>query len=622
MKFFNIKRVEIQNFRSVSKKVVLDIKPGLYTIEGINNDENGNNGAGKSTIFSSIYWCLTGSPLTNETLADEVINDSAGKNCRVRLTVESDQGEIIITRCRKDDELGNGLYLEINGQDLSCHKVSETQDRLNQLIKIPFELLRSTIMMTHDIKFAFSGLTPQQRVQTLESIRDYSLWDKVRDEANKDIKLFNKKITDNNLVLSNLTGSSDTYSRINSKNEEDLKRIKESFNLESILNRLTELKKNTEVINAKINKEDENLKEYRRISKVGTEEYSEKISKIIEDGNKIKLDNQKLEFSISNLDKEIKTIDKWFTDDKCPTCGKLLDRTESEKEEKNRQKQSLLDEKNVLFGKIEENNKILSVKRKEWSQLNTEYQKLVSKKSEIDGKIEEIERKIQSLNSNLVQNSNEKVKLNSEKDNHEEKVNKLISDIEENKKKIEQIETEKKELEVENNKLNSERMYADFFYKLLGSKGELRPFILNKDIQALNLYMQKYIHVFFKNTEVTLKLNGSAIDIDINSLGIHKTTSRLSGGEQKRLDIAIQFALYDLLRSTSQIQFNLVCFDEIESELDESGIQQIIQIVEDKSSEIESVFWVTNNAMVSENVPHKILCTKSLGVTTIGGELI
>ena len=165
--------------------------------------------------------------------------------------------------------------------------------------------------------------------------------------------------------------------------------------------------------------------------------------------------------------------------------------------------------------------------------------------------------------------------------------------------------------------MKHKRELSDYYYKLLGSKGELRPYLLSKDIKALNSYMQKYIHSFFKNTEIQLKLNGAAINIEIDSLGIKKSVSRLSGGEKKRLDIAIQFALYDLLQSTSQIKFNLVCFDEIESELDEAGISQIIDLVEDKSAEIPSVYWITNNPMVSENVPNKIICKKALGSTTI-----
>ena len=89
---FNVKRVEIQSFRSIKDKVELEIKPGLYTIEGVNNDEpTSTNGCGKSSIISAIYWCLTGSTLTNEVLADEVINETAGKDCYVTLYIESNE---------------------------------------------------------------------------------------------------------------------------------------------------------------------------------------------------------------------------------------------------------------------------------------------------------------------------------------------------------------------------------------------------------------------------------------------------------------------------------------------------------------------------------------------------
>ena len=200
MSKFKITKIEIENFRSIQSKVILNIKPGLFSIVGVNNDEKAStNGCGKSTIVSALYWCLTGNTLTNEVLADEVINNKTGKNCKVTLFIDSDQGEICITRCRKDDQLGNNLLLQINGEDLSCHKIADTQDRLNKLIKIPFDLLHSTIMMTCDIKSAFSQLTPQQRIQTLESIRDYSVWDKIRDEANKDIKDYNSQIQENKL---------------------------------------------------------------------------------------------------------------------------------------------------------------------------------------------------------------------------------------------------------------------------------------------------------------------------------------------------------------------------------------------------------------------------------------
>ena len=128
--------------------------------------------SGKSTIISALFWALTNSSLTNEVLADEVVNLQTGKNCRVSVYISTDKDEIKVTRVRKDAKHGNNLFLEINGQDLSCHKVADTQDRINKLIKIPFSLLKSTIIMTSGMESAFSSLSPQDRINTLESIRD------------------------------------------------------------------------------------------------------------------------------------------------------------------------------------------------------------------------------------------------------------------------------------------------------------------------------------------------------------------------------------------------------------------------------------------------------------------
>ena len=163
----------------------------------------------------------------------------------------------------------------------------------------------------------------------------------------------------------------------------------------------------------------------------------------------------------------------------------------------------------------------------------------------------------------------------------------------------------------------SKRILSDFFYKLLGAKGELRPYLLSKDIAYLNNRMQFYIGRFFKNTEVSLLLNNASIDIKIQADGITKNISSLSGGEKKRVDISIQLALYDLIQTVSQARFNLLCLDEIESQLDPIGCEQLIEIIEDKAENIETVWWITNHPSVKESIPQKILVKKILGKTEV-----
>lgn len=618
MSKFNISKIEIENFRSIQTKVVLEIKPGLFSIEGINMDEpSSTNGAGKSTLISALYWCLTGNTLTNEVLADEVINAKVGKNCKVVVHIDSDQGIIKVTRTRKDSELGNNLLLEIDGQDLSCHKIADTQSRINQLLKIPFELLHSTIMMTYDIRSAFSELSPQQRVQVLESIRDYSIWDKVREEANKDIKLYNKEIQENKLKVSNLTGSLSTYKSMLEKEKSISVSLVNNFDLNKLNATNSQFLTDKNTLNQEIEKLQEEVKVLENKQFPDTSSLQKELAEIIDSANSLKLANQKINFEIDNANKEILVIEKWFRDDKCPTCGKPLDRDSASIQSKNIEKEKL----NTLIitkqKEIETNEIAIKNKRQEWSNKNSTFQNLdkdkvenlnaikavnqniINKKAELS----KIEKNIFEIETSLKNHENELIKNNKTITEYIDKISTLEKEIEETDKIIKDFEFK--------------RQLSDYFYKLLGSKGELRPYLLNKDIECLNLFMQRYISKFFDNTEVTLKLNGASIEILIDSKGIKKSVSSLSGGEKKRLNLAIQFALYDLLKMTAQISFNILWLDEIEAQLDTLGIQQLINIIDDKSEEIESVMWITNSNDVKEHIPNKIICKKIMGKTEV-----
>ena len=238
-------------------------------------------------------------------------------------------------------------------------------------------------------------------------------------------------------------------------------------------------------------------------------------------------------------------------------------------------------------------------------------------KKEAYDKERTINQKIDQIGITINRYTQDNIKLMATRDNHNKELERLSQTIQEHTNKTQELSLNIKTLTLTIESLEKKRSLSDYFYKLLGGKGELRPYLLNKDVEYLNSCMQKYIARFFKNTDVTLRVNGAAIDILINSGGIQKNISSLSGGEKKRLNLAIQLALYDLIKSTSQVSFNLLWLDEIETQLDPLGCQQLIEIIEDKSDEVESTFWITNNSMVSENIPNKIICKKIMGKTEI-----
>ena len=65
MSTFNLTKIYIKNFRSI-KEETFEVKPGLFSVEGLNLDQmSSNNGAGKTSLISSLWWCLTGSSLNH-----------------------------------------------------------------------------------------------------------------------------------------------------------------------------------------------------------------------------------------------------------------------------------------------------------------------------------------------------------------------------------------------------------------------------------------------------------------------------------------------------------------------------------------------------------------------------
>ncbi len=620
MSTFILTKIYIKNFRSI-KEETFEIKPGLFSIEGLNLDQmSSNNGAGKTSLISSLWWCLTGSSLNNETLADEVINLQSGKDCKVECCFSTDKGEIKIIRTRKDTEFGNNLFLQVNDQDLSCHKISDTQDRINQIFKVNWDLLKSTIIMTSDMKSCFSSLTPQNRITLLESVRDYSIWNKIRDESNKDIKEFDSQIKQNTANINTLQGNIDTYIKLIKDNELSLENLKINFNEIEIKNKIKEFdnqiqQKEREIDNFPLDSNIETVELNNKFSELKTKQQD-----IINNGNELNKQIQNIEFDIKQINFDVETIEKWFKNDTCPTCGRKLDRTDIEINNKLLQKEELLKKINNFNENKQNINEKISLERQKYASLEIEAQNIQKQILEINQKYKERSNQILKLNNEINSIKLSKNSLENKLKDQDYKIKTLEDNISSHKIEIEQKTNEKQILLDKNKNLEDEKEISKFFYDVLGPKGSFRPSLLRKDINYLNQCIARYTKRFFDNTEINLStpdIENNKIDIIIKQGKLIKPVSSLSGGETKRLNLCIQLGIYDLIKSTCLVDFNIVCFDEIESQMDEQGIRSLIEIIDERKDYIPTIFWITNNSMVKESIENKIVCKKAMGYTTI-----
>lgn len=620
MSTFNLTKIYIKNFRSI-KEETFEVKPGLFSVEGLNLDQmSSNNGAGKTSLISSLWWCLTGSSLNNETLADEVINLQSGKDCKVECYFTTDNGDLKIVRTRKDTEYGNNLFLYVNDQDLSCHKISDTQDRINQIFKVNWDLLKSTIIMTSDMKSCFSSLTPQNRIALLESVRDYSIWNKVREESNKDIKEYDSQIKQNTADINILQGNIDTYNKLIGDNEYSLQNLKNNFNETEIKNEIKDLEskieqKQQEIDNIPLDSNNESTELSSKITDLKLKQ-----QEVVNNGNDLNKQIQDIEFNIRQTNFEIETIKKWFTNDTCPTCGRKLDRTQEEINEKTNKQNDLL----IKISQFNQNKTNLEEKvkseRQKYADFEFQIQEIQKQLSEINQKYKERSDQVLRLNNEINSIKLSKNSLENKLKDQDYKVKTLEDSISSHKLEIEQKTNQKQVLLDKNKDLEDEKEISKFFYDVLGPKGSFRPSLLRKDINYLNQCIARYTKRFFDNTEISLStpdMENNKIDIIIKQGKLIKPVSSLSGGETKRLNLCIQLGIYDLIKSTCLVDFNFVVFDEIESQMDEQGIRSLIDIIDERKDYISTILWITNNSMVKESVEDKILCKKAMGFTTI-----
>ena len=612
--------VKGENFRSF-KKFNFQIKEGLWVVKGANKDDSASdsNGSGKSTLFcDSIIWCLTGNTVNGVDSEDDVVNLKTKKDCFVEVTINSDDHIVKVMRTRKHSQYKNNLFLDVDGQSLSAHRIKDTQDRVNQIIKISPALLKSTIIMAGDISNRFSELTPKDRIALLESVRDYKVWSDFREESKTSLNQYISQIE--NLKASNansegqLTAISDFVDRLSKDYMSEKEKTfsdNEVVVLESELNQLIALGDSKDEI--------DNLSKELNEKNVLASEATEQHNKAVKELDNLYSEGSKLKFTIQNAQNNIKQYGDLLTKDNvCPTCGQKVVLSEEKKMELLRNltvtKKSLLEavakEKDVV-------SKISTISIGEPEELI----ELRNAITNISLKIQELSFKDKSVKDRVIAlNQNIKV-LKDNIASHSVRLENFVNQINLYKQQITTI----KESIQNNNKalieLEDERGAYQFFYDSLGPKGNLRPYLLRKDIAYLNKVLQYYSARLYSGCSIKLTVptvESNKIDIIIeNTNGLVKSVSMLSKGERKRLDLCIQFAIYDLVRSTAMFDTNILILDEIFESLDVAGINHVVTMLEERSEVIPSIYVITHNPNAYGLIPRQILVSKNNDISKV-----
>jgi len=584
MKKVIFEKLIIKNFLSVGNTpVVIDFRPGLHGITGINRDQiDRRNGVGKSTVPDAMHFALFGTTI-RELRKEFIINNITGQTCEVSLSFhitsgkKTDQYEIVRTlepsRC----------YLFHNQRDVTRDSIANTTEYIISLIGCNSELFQNCVVMTVNNTTPFMAKKKLEKRKFIESIFNLEIFSKMlsqlRDEQSE--------------IKSNY--------EIESAREDEVKK-----SIDTLLEQ--QKKSHDDYITRKVLLEKRQVDNTNELNVLNTKNNTEKELNVEEITKNVSLLTTKLE----NCDKQIQELGKQMTalettndicfttmskigtdKDVCPTCLRHITR---------------LDHDNIKSSKATLKNEISS-REKEIKAFDTKINELNILKTKINDAIK------------TGQNNIHQGKLQKQQKEHDAKrIAQLLQYNEQVAQDLQHLTDTS--LSLTSTITEANQKLKDLTDKVTGLKHVLNlmdtvKFIVSEE-GVKSLIVKRILDLFNnKLTYYLKKLNSTAIitfneyfeEQIINEKGKLTSYFNFSGAERKAIDLAIMFTFIDMLRLQGNIFYNIQFYDELlDTSLDETGVELVLNLLNE---------FVTKNTFGIYIISHRKECVKF-----VNGDLI
>jgi DNA repair exonuclease SbcCD ATPase subunit len=178
-------RLAIRNFLSVHSMDFDErsFRPGVHLVHGVNfdmsQDGSESNGSGKSSILEAVLYSIWGELSRGTAKEDSVINHSEGKNCSVTIEFTHGANAYKIKRYRKDDEEhGSGMRWWVNGEEKSSAGVKESQKSLEGELPVSLRVFKLAVMVGQGMPDKFLDLSESEKQDLLSQIVDLGVYDR------------------------------------------------------------------------------------------------------------------------------------------------------------------------------------------------------------------------------------------------------------------------------------------------------------------------------------------------------------------------------------------------------------------------------------------------------------
>lgn len=577
---------------------------GFVRIDGINNsliDGATSNGAGKTSCFEAIMWCLQGETIRK---SKQVTNINGDDGAYVELDFTADGTDYKLIRTKDHSKYKTNLKIFINGEDKSGKGIRDSEQYLTQYLpELSAQMISSVIILGQGLPMRFTNNTPAGRKEVLESLSqsDFMIED-LKAKLLKRKSVLQDTLNNLNLEQARCQTEKNLIQNIITQTEHQLKNL-----VVPDVKKLAEIQINIDNLNRVLSENEAQQGIYEQtlytLMNKSREYQDAKLAEIKAIPNDNELNAK--EYSLSNEIKIYRNIiaEKEKVTDVCPTCGQKIEGVviPDTSQEKIKCEALCAELANVKNEHIKFNNSVDKLRKdidEKYSKFNKENDENISKIkdliklyqkeiAEVSLNLSELKAKEQSISYAIDTYENNKVEFENRITEKTNRLNELTSNELHNQNEIDLI---KQKIDIDN-KID------------IALKRDFRGYLLTNVIDFINSKVNYYCKYFIENGDIKFTQSGNAINVIFNG----KDYECLSGGERQKIDIIIQLALRDMMCTFMNFSSNILVLDEITDFMDNQGSNKLINTISSLIQDVSSIFFVTHHTEL--NLPYDKIIT-------------
>jgi DNA repair exonuclease SbcCD ATPase subunit len=546
-------------FNSVEVKNFHTIEEMYFPINPGKHLITGLNGSGKSSIFEALVWCLY-----KRSIRGNDPSTHGQGNLFVAVDFSVDGILHRVERSLKMTRGGSGVKLFCNGADISARIATEVDAQVESIIGISYELFISSCVVLQGLPLSFTQFTPSLRKSVFEGVVGFSIWDNYKSKVDKKSK--------------------ELYNVLSEKQDKFAEKEKEMVSLHAKIETLESTNKGqSDLIKSKM----KILKSEIASVEINITSLTSELSLIASPSsvfNELSAQKEKL-YNLQSRSDSLESLVSGV----CATCGQEYKEKDKAQKEFEEIKQSLLSVSSSVHS------------------INLRYEATQKAHSQKNSDINSAKTQLKLLKTQFSQLSSEFASYS------------LSTDAEQLKNSLDKLNEEVNVLQSEIQTIEKEKSHFDWMSSTLQPSSKFRTEVLVDYINIVTKTIASISPVIFSNTKIGLRVNDKAtgIEIDVEKDGCDIEYKQLSGGEKRRLDSIIILAIQKFLMDASGNKTNLVVLDELFENLDQEGIDSVVNTLDVIFPDSSAVHVITHNQDLKSRFDSIIQVQKTDGKSVV-----